>query len=316
MLRSTSSRQTFVACSNSAWWRPHSATRASASQGRTTRQRALLQLCARGLALALALSKTWDVFVKRSGSTCSLRTSASLAPMALASRSIDQGCCGRGSHQRRRRIWTKAHDSGARTWTLVVRRCIRRSSVADSEQMINSFAIHFLAPRAGVTKVWSENSDLSLRDRALTVGVAFRLSWSAAISQLRNVGLISYEDRDRLSTNEPRFGDYLRLGLSWKDELEAPYLSPAFVAACLTGYTSSTLTESRVLELLRGMLSANDLPALDIVVDGRIPPIFRRPPRLGIGCLTRQRGLSTRASTPTCAEPDTPRFSNAWHLAA
>ena len=75
---------------------------------------------------------------------------------------------------------------------------------ADSEQMINSFAIHFLAPRAGVTKVWSENSDLSIRDRALTVGVAFRLSWSAAISQLRNVGP-SYEDRDRLSTNEPRF---------------------------------------------------------------------------------------------------------------
>lgn len=134
---------------------------------------------------------------------------------------------------------------------------------ADSEQMINSFAIHFLAPRAGVTKVWSENTDRSTRDRALTVGVAFRLSWSAAISQLRNVGLVSHEERDRLSTNEPRSGDYLRLGLSWKDELEAPYLSPALVAACLTGYASAKLTESRVLELLRGMLSVDDLPALD-----------------------------------------------------
>jgi transcriptional regulator with XRE-family HTH domain/Zn-dependent peptidase ImmA (M78 family) len=142
----------------------------------------------------------------------------------------------------------------------------------DSERMINSFAIHFLAPRAGITKVWSDHSDWSLRDRALAVGVAFRLSWSATISQLRNVGLISHEDRDRLSTTEPRSGDYLRLGLSWNDELESPYLSPSFVAASLTGYTSSKLTEARVLELLRGLLSSFDLPTAES------PPLdaFRR----------------------------------------
>jgi transcriptional regulator with XRE-family HTH domain/Zn-dependent peptidase ImmA (M78 family) len=133
----------------------------------------------------------------------------------------------------------------------------------DNEQMINSFAIHFLAPRARVTTVWSEHSDWSLRDRALAVGVAFRLSWSAAISQLRNIGLVSHEERERLSVTEPRSGDYLRLGLSWDDELEYPYLSPGFIAACLTGYTSSKLTEARTLELLRGLLSADDLPAVD-----------------------------------------------------
>jgi len=133
----------------------------------------------------------------------------------------------------------------------------------DNEPMINSFAIHFLAPRAGVTRVWSEHSDWSLRDRALAVGVAYRLSWSATISQLRNIELISYEDRERLSTTEPRSGDYLRLGLSWNDELEYPYLSPGFIAACLTGYTSSGITEARVLELLRGLLSGKDLPTAE-----------------------------------------------------
>jgi transcriptional regulator with XRE-family HTH domain len=133
----------------------------------------------------------------------------------------------------------------------------------DNEQMINSFAIHFLAPRAGVTNVWLEHSDWSLRDRALAVGVEFRLSWSATISQLRNIDLVSHEERVRLSTTEPRSGDYLRLGLSWSDELGSPYLSPGFIAACLTGYTSSKLTEARALELLRGLLGADDLPALD-----------------------------------------------------
>jgi transcriptional regulator with XRE-family HTH domain/Zn-dependent peptidase ImmA (M78 family) len=135
----------------------------------------------------------------------------------------------------------------------------------DNEQMINSFAIHFLAPRAGVTKVWSEHSERPLRDRALAVGVAFRLSWSATISQLRNVDLLSRDERDErdeLSRTEPRSGDYLRLGLSWTDELENSYLSPGFIAACLVGYTSSRLTDTKVLELLRGLLSAKDLPEL------------------------------------------------------
>lgn len=156
-----------------------------------------------------------------------------------------------------RRRMTLAHEFGH--WLFGDAYDARASS--DSEQMIKSFAIHFLAPRAGVAKVWSDNDDLSIRDRALTVGVAFRLSWSATISQLRNVGLISYEERDRLGVNEPRSGDYLRLGLSWRDELEPPYLSPTFVASCLMGYTSAQLTEARVLELLRGLLRADDLPS-------------------------------------------------------
>ncbi len=133
----------------------------------------------------------------------------------------------------------------------------------DNERMINSFAIHFLAPRAGVSRVWNENSDWPMRDRALAVGVAFRLSWSAVTSQLRNIGLISHEDRERLGAAEPRSGDYLRLGLAFAEELAAPYLSPGFVATCLTGYTSSVLTEARVLELLRSLLRVEDLPAMD-----------------------------------------------------
>lgn len=130
----------------------------------------------------------------------------------------------------------------------------------DSETMIDSFAVHFLAPRAGVHKTWSEHQDRPVRDRALAVGVAFRLSWSATISQLHNLELVSREQREQLGAVEPRAGDYLRLGLAWDDELEHPYLSPGFVAACLTGYASSRLTEARTLEMLRGLLRAEDLP--------------------------------------------------------
>ncbi|MDN5794319.1 MAG: XRE family transcriptional regulator [Intrasporangium sp.] len=137
-------------------------------------------------------------------------------------------------------------------------------AVLDNEPMINSFAVHFLAPRTAVAKVWSKQSGWPTRDRALAVGVAFRLSWSAVIAQLRNLDLISHEERDQLGRIEPRAGDYLRLALSWVDELSHPYLSPDFVAACLKGYTASTITEARVLELSRGVLGADDLPQAEL----------------------------------------------------
>lgn len=128
------------------------------------------------------------------------------------------------------------------------------------EQMINSFAIHFLAPRTGVTEVWRSRQSSPPLDRALVVGAKFRISWSATISQLRNLGLIDFEAHRSLSRYEPSHGDYLRLGLTWQDQFNAPYLSPMFTAATLNAYADGRLTASRAIELLRGTLTASELP--------------------------------------------------------
>lgn len=130
----------------------------------------------------------------------------------------------------------------------------------DSERMMNSFAIHFLAPRSGVTKVWNSHPGWSSRDRALAVGSAYRLSWSATVLHLRNLGFLQYDESRWLSESEPRTGDYVRLELSWDREPKSPYLSPAFAAACVEGYTSGRLTAARTLELLRGTITRDELP--------------------------------------------------------
>lgn len=129
-----------------------------------------------------------------------------------------------------------------------------------NEQMIDSFAIHFLAPRAGVGSVWANQTSRSPRDRALHIAATYKLSWSAAVSQLRNLKLISHETREALLANEPRQGDYVRLGLRWAEELRPPSLSPGISAAILTAYASERLTAARTLELLRGTLTADELP--------------------------------------------------------
>lgn len=133
----------------------------------------------------------------------------------------------------------------------------------ESERMINSFAIHFLAPRAGVSAVWRQHTDWTVRERALAAGASYSLSWSAALGQLRNINLISYDEYGSLNQEEPRAGDYMRLGLSWNNELSSPYVSPGFAAACVNGYTSGRLTADRAVELMRGTLTADELPRQD-----------------------------------------------------
>ncbi len=132
---------------------------------------------------------------------------------------------------------------------------------SDGERMINSFAIYFLAPRAGLQAAWNQHPSWPARDRALAVGASFRLSWSAAISQLRNLDMIDRETYRQLGESEPKRGDYLRLGFTWVEELARPYVSPGFAAACVNGYMSGQLTSERVIELLRRTLTEDDLPS-------------------------------------------------------
>lgn len=137
----------------------------------------------------------------------------------------------------------------------------------DSERMINSLAIHFLAPRSGVIAIWNQNVHWSTRDRALAISASFRLSWSAALTQLRNVGLIGHDDFETLSRSEPRSGDFLRLGRGWVEELAGPYVSPRFAAAAVNGFVAGRITADRATELLRGTIAKDDLPVASPSLD-------------------------------------------------
>ena len=97
----------------------------------------------------------------------------------------------------------------------------------DAERMINSFAAHFLAPRSGVTMAWGCDPSRSVRDKAVFVAGAFRMSWTAAILHLRNLNLITDTDYRALETRLPVPGEFAKLGITLNaDELKAPSLSP------------------------------------------------------------------------------------------
>ena len=162
-----------------------------------------------------------------------------------------------------RRRMTLAHELGH--W--LTGDAYDHEASSDSERMLNSFAIHLLAPRGGIGRAWDEYSSWTTRERAIAVSTRFRLSWSATVGQLRSLGHVSREEHALLSQNVPTAGEFARLDLAITPaisaELAAPYLSPGFVARVLGAYTVGDLTAARTLELLRGTLRVDDLPPME-----------------------------------------------------
>jgi transcriptional regulator with XRE-family HTH domain len=135
------------------------------------------------------------------------------------------------------------------------------SGAVDVERMISSFAIHLLAPRTGVVKLWGESAADSLRDRAIRMAGSFRLSWSAAIWHLLHLDLITELQRRELQQFTPVPGEFAKLRLTLDaDELRAPSVSPGLLAAILSAYADRRITGPRAVELLRGQLGEADLP--------------------------------------------------------
>lgn len=135
---------------------------------------------------------------------------------------------------------------------------------SDSETMVKSVAIHLLIPRAGAAKIWSEHPHGSLRRRAIRVAGRYRVSWTAAVSQLRNLGLIREDERELLAWDTPLAGDLAAVGFpSHFDDLVAPRLSPQLTAAVIHGYEEAKLTRKRALQMLRGSISDAELRPRD-----------------------------------------------------
>jgi len=157
-----------------------------------------------------------------------------------------------------RRRMTFAHELGH--W--VFGDAYDSSASPETETLIRAFAIHLLAPREGVLAAWNDKGSWPMRDRVLFVAARFRISWTAASAQARNLQLIDHTEFESLQRNEPRTGDYMRLELDWERESIGATLSRGYVAAVLEAYNNGQLTQSRTLELLRGTIGPSDLPEL------------------------------------------------------
>jgi len=133
---------------------------------------------------------------------------------------------------------------------------------SETERRINQFAVHLLLPRQPIRQRWEASTE-GTRERAIRIGVEYRVSWSALCSQLRSLGLIDDGERQTLLSHPPTRADYLELGTGFVAELTPPFVPPGYARAVLRAYRSGKLGANRTVDLLWDSITSQDLPELD-----------------------------------------------------
>ncbi len=189
--------------------------------------------------------------------SCSLPLGGGGADGALVE--VEPGCAAAvidGDAKQGRRRMSLAHELGH--WLFGD---AYDAAAIDAERMINSFAAHLLAPRSGITQLWRDHRADSARDRTIRVAGAYKLSWSAVILHLRNLGLVSDHEYRSMEGRNPVAGEFAKLAIIRdSDELRAPSVSPTLTAAIVDAYVDRRMTAARAVELLRGGLAEDELP--------------------------------------------------------
>jgi Zn-dependent peptidase ImmA (M78 family)/DNA-binding XRE family transcriptional regulator len=139
----------------------------------------------------------------------------------------------------------------------------------ETERFLNAFAAHLLMPRETVTERWNKLASKDRRLALVAISALFRVSWSAACGQVRNLGLIEANEAEHLLNVPPKAGDFLELGERWAAELEPPSVPARYGARVVAAYRTGRLTAARAVELLWNTIRENELPDVeDIPVEG------------------------------------------------
>lgn len=162
-----------------------------------------------------------------------------------------------GNQDPGRRRWTLAHEIGH---FIVGDAYAGDHPGGEIERYLDSFVAYLLMPRAGALRVWQETFMQGERAAVLALSARYRTSWTAACGHLVNLELVDRSHLEGLKLEQPTVGDYLALGETWDEELQPPYLPPAYTQHVLSDYVDGHLTAARTVELLRSTLTTSDLP--------------------------------------------------------
>ncbi|WP_246567886.1 helix-turn-helix domain-containing protein [Streptomyces flaveus] len=168
-----------------------------------------------------------------------------------------------GEAQPGRRRWTAAHELGHH---LLQDEYHSDAGVAagrdERERQIDRFAECFLLPSQDVQSAWQEVTEAKkARSVMLALAANYRMSWSAVVNRVRNLGLIDSGEARRQKANSPTRGDFLAvLGEQPIPDLEPGATGKLWRKAVLGAWDAGAITAPRTIELLYGALAADELP--------------------------------------------------------
>ncbi|NDU73860.1 helix-turn-helix domain-containing protein [Actinomadura sp. DSM 109109] len=129
------------------------------------------------------------------------------------------------------------------------------TSRAHREKVINSFASELLLPLSAVRSS-ATNGSCSRKD-LIRLAATYRTSWTLAVHQAVKAGAADWS----LSRDRPTKAELLEaVGWAPQPDLESVRIPPMYAQAVLKAWRQALLTSARAEEMLRGELTAADLP--------------------------------------------------------
>jgi Zn-dependent peptidase ImmA (M78 family) len=129
--------------------------------------------------------------------------------------------------------------------------------------VIDAFAAELLLP----TQVLSAESGTSggiPRDRLVHLAARYRTSWSLALRQAEQAGVLEPQPRRKWSQSSPTRAEFLEaIGWAPQPDLESVRVPPGYAHAVMEAWRTSLITTARAVELMHGQISATDLPSRD-----------------------------------------------------
>ncbi|WP_328468314.1 helix-turn-helix domain-containing protein [Streptomyces sp. NBC_00448] len=172
-----------------------------------------------------------------------------------------------GEPQPGRRRWTAAHELGHHLLQDEYHSDAGVAAARDErEQLIDRFAEEFLLPGDDMRSAWAEtDGGRSPRAVLLDLAARYRVSWSAVVNRARRLDFIDVTDARRYKADIPQRGDFLAAhGSQPVPDLEIGTTGRQWRKATLQAWFAGAVTAPRVVELLYGAISEDELPSRDV----------------------------------------------------
>lgn len=134
------------------------------------------------------------------------------------------------------------------------------ASREDRERVIEAFAAEFLLPKRALREVLMASEEESRRHALVTLAARYRVSWSLAVSQLRQHGSLNSGELHRLRVCVPTDVEF-REAVGWKPQpdLASVRVPPGFSSAVVAAVREHAITPRRGVEMMRGQITLQDL---------------------------------------------------------
>jgi transcriptional regulator with XRE-family HTH domain/Zn-dependent peptidase ImmA (M78 family) len=129
------------------------------------------------------------------------------------------------------------------------------------EAQLDVFAAELLLPSRVLIGERGSSESLS-RDQLISLAARYRTSWSLAIRQAAQAGVLSGQARHGWGRSSPTRSEFMEaVGWAPQPDLEAIRVPPRYAHAVIEAWRKGAITATRVVELMHGQINADDLPA-------------------------------------------------------